>query len=172
MDNPSRKPGELVFNALMVLVSLVLLYQAYHITDHHTLSSPAAFPLSATAIMVFFSALNFYQSWQKRPVTQAIKGFFKHILPINVMVMMGLIALFALSLESIGFIISALVFLTAAVYIFYRQSWWRALSMALVALVGIYCIFRLVFLVILPEGVVPEGEVLAWLSALFNGGGQ
>ncbi len=171
MDNLSRKPGELVFNALMVVASLILLYQAYQITDHHTLSSPAAFPLSATAIMVFFSALNLYQSWKNAAPLHAITTFFTQILPVNVLVMMALIALFAFCLESVGFIPTSLVFLTASLYLFYQKSWWRVLLIASAALLVIYCIFRLVFLVILPEGLVPEGELLAWLHALLSGGG-
>ncbi|QSA19396.1 tripartite tricarboxylate transporter TctB family protein, partial [Vibrio furnissii] len=64
MDVQSRKPGELVFNALMVVLSLVLLYQAFFISDLYTLSSPGAFPLSAAAIMLVFSAVTVWESWK------------------------------------------------------------------------------------------------------------
>lgn len=170
MDVKSRKPGELVFNALMVVLSLVLLYQAFFISDLYTLSSPGSFPLSAAAIMLVFSALTLWESWKKAAVPAAVTQFFKHVLPGNVVFMMALIGVFSLCLESVGFIVSALIFLTVALYFLHKRRLTSAIGMALVALGVIYIVFRLVFLVILPEGVFPEAELLSYLSQLMKGG--
>ncbi|MCG6218676.1 tripartite tricarboxylate transporter TctB family protein [Vibrio furnissii] len=169
MDVQSRKPGELVFNALMVVLSLVLLYQAFFISDLYTLSSPGAFPLSAAAIMLVFSAVTVWESWKKVATPSAMTQFFQHILPGKVIFMMALIGGFALCLESVGFIVSALIFLSIALYFLHQRRVTSAIGLALVALVAIYVVFRLVFLVILPEGVFPEAELLSYFSQLMKG---
>ena len=44
------------------------------------------------------------------------------------------------------------------------------LSVGIVAL--IYLVFRLVFTVLMPAGIVPEAEIIAWAKALFAGKGN
>jgi hypothetical protein len=34
----------------------------------------------------------------------------------------------------------------------------------------IYAVFRLIFQVVLPEGIVPEAEIMAWIEQLFSSG--
>ncbi|XAW89005.1 tripartite tricarboxylate transporter TctB family protein [Vibrio sp. CDRSL-10 TSBA] len=170
MEVKSRKPGELVFSVLMVLLSAGLLYQAFFISDSHALSSPGAFPMSAAAIMLVFSSITVFDTLKKTPVPSALRAFLQQIVPTNVVIMLVLIGLFAFCLESIGFVITTFVFLTVTLLLLHQRNLVKAVSIALLALVVIYIIFRLVFLVILPEGVIPEGEVLSYLSSLFSGG--
>ena len=46
-----------------------------------------------------------------------------------------------------------------------RGGWLRSGIIALGALILIYVIFRLVFQVVLPEGIVPEREILSGFSS-------
>ena len=45
----TRRPGEVVFAALMLAISVFLFWNAYKISGFSSKSSPGAFPLAATA---------------------------------------------------------------------------------------------------------------------------
>ena len=71
------------------------------------------------------------------------------------------------ALETVGFIITAFVFLFATLRYLHKSSWQRSFLLAFMVLVIIYVIFRLIFQVVLPEGIVPEREIMAWVEDLF-----
>jgi hypothetical protein len=80
----------------------------------------------------------------------------------------ALIVLYGLVLESLGFILASFGFLFSGILLLYRRGPLPALGYAVVSIVLIYVIFRLVFQVVLPEGIVPERRILADLGALLG----
>ena len=73
---------------------------------------------------------------------------------------------YALLLSPLGFLPASFLFLFAGMRLLYpRGGWLRSGIIALGALIVIYVIFRLVFQVILPEGIVPEREILSGFSS-------
>ena len=66
--------------------------------------------------------------------------------------------------------ISAALFLTAAIKLMARRSWAMTLTVSLGSLVIIWLVFRLVFTVLLPSGILPEAELVQALRDLFSGG--
>ena len=61
-------------------------------------------------------------------------------------------ALFTVALEPLGFLVSAFVFLLASIHYLHRGAAWFTLAVSAAALGVIYVVFRLLFLVVLPEG--------------------
>jgi hypothetical protein len=81
---------------------------------------------------------------------------------------MALILIYSVVLESLGFILSSFAFLFITIQFLYRRSVLTTLSITLLALVVVYIIFRLVFQVVLPEGIVPEREILSSIKSLWR----
>jgi len=167
MNHPtSRRPGELLFNLLVLIASLFLFWQAYAIAQFSSLSSSGALPLAATSIMVISACLVLIKTI-RLPLEPHVR-FIRHIFPPVIGVVMALILMFAVMLEPIGFILSAAIFLFIAMTFLHRKGWVVSLGLTLVSLALVYCVFRLIFKVILPEGIIPEREIMAVISHWFS----
>ena len=164
----TRKRGEAAFAAGLLALSGVLLWRAYGISGLDALSSPGAFPMAVAAVMVASSALILLRTLRLPPRDASAAS--DAILPRVVLVVTGLVAAYALLLRPLGFLPTSLLFLTAAITLLGRGGVWRSLLVALGCLVGVFIVFRLVFSVLMPPGIVPEGEILAWLGGLLGGG--
>jgi putative tricarboxylic transport membrane protein len=156
-EHRRKRRGEDLFGLIMVVVSVGLFWQAYTIAGFSALSSPGAFPLAAAGVMVIGALVVAYGNLRNSAPRDD-----STILPLNVALFTGLVIAYALLLSPLGFLPASLVFLFAGMRLLYpRGGWLRSGMIALGALVAIYVIFRLVFQVILPEGIVPEREILS-----------
>lgn len=169
-QHTQNKPGETLFGFLMLAVSIGLLWQSYSISGFDALSSPGTFPMAASAVMVITACIICFQNVKLS--TPATASFSEIILPKIVAVMIGMVFVFAVLIDSAGFILTALVFLFSAIKVLHRSSVKRTLLLTLLILVLIYVVFRLIFKVVLPEGIIPEREIMAWVEDLFTAGGQ
>lgn len=168
--NQPRRPGELVFNIAMVAGSLFLLWSAYGISGFEALSTPGAIPMVTTAIMVLCGGLILRDTLRKSPVEG--ETIAKDILPMPVIVTIAAIAAYALVLKPLGFLPTSFLFLTVLVRYLSGGSTLRAAVISLVTVAVIYLLFRIVFTVLMPPGIVPEGEIIAWFKSLFAGKGN
>ncbi|GAA0225421.1 tripartite tricarboxylate transporter TctB family protein [Marinomonas primoryensis] len=162
----TRKPGERVFCFLLVMGSIYLFWQAYKISGFSELSSPGAFPLAASATMILASCIAFINTL-KLPEAEGVR-FVHHCFPPIVATIMALILVYSIILESLGFILSSFAFLFISIQFLYRCRILTTLSITLLALVVVYIVFRLVFQVVLPEGIVPEREILSSIKSLWR----
>jgi hypothetical protein len=169
MDTPdTRRPGEAVFASLMLVVSLILFWQAYRIAGFSSKSSPGAFPLTATGVMIVASVAVLARVLRQPAGTGGFAAFRALAIPNVVLAFGALIVLYGLVLESLGFILASFGFLFSGILLLYRRGPLPALGYAVVSIVLIYVIFRLVFQVVLPEGIVPERRILADFGALLG----
>jgi len=162
----TRKPGERIFCFLLVIGSVYLFWQAYKISGFSKLSSPGAFPLAASATMILASCIAFINTL-KLPAAKGVR-FVYHCFPPIVATIMALILVYSIVLESLGFILSSFAFLFISIQFLYRCRVLTTLSITLLALVVVYIVFRLVFQVVLPEGIVPEREILSSIKSLWR----
>lgn len=166
-DHPHKKPGETAFAAALALLSLFLLWQAYGISGFEALSSPGAFPMAAAAIMLV-SALAILVRTLRNP-HRATVGFFESIAPPQVIVMFVAIGIYGALLVPLGFLPTSFLFLTGGILLLRRGGLVYSVVVATGALALVYLIFRIVFSVLMPEGIVPEGEILSAVGGLFGG---
>ncbi|MCC4273469.1 tripartite tricarboxylate transporter TctB family protein [Marinomonas communis] len=164
---PSRYPGERLFSFLLVIFSIFLLWRSYLISGFSELSSPGAVPIGASAMMVLASCIAFTQSL-KTPLNQEAR-FFYHCFPPVVGFVMALVLVYAVVLEQLGFIATSIIFLWIALKVLSQRSALWSLGLALLSLVLIYVVFRLIFQIVLPEGIIPERAILAAISRFFGG---
>lgn len=164
----TRKPGELVFAVLLTLASLSLLYSAYGISGFDALSAPGAIPMATTLAMAI-SALIVLIKTARKP-RQEGASLVRDVFPGRVVLMMALLLAYAVALKPLGFLPTSALFLILSIRLLGRRSWGFSVGVGLLSLMAIYLVFRILFTVLMPAGIVPEGEMLAWLRALFAGG--
>ena len=166
-DKSRRLPGERLFAATLFALSLWLVTQAFGISGFEALSAPGSFPLAVTAIMALTSGAILWRTL-RLPAAGGLRDW-REVLPLRVVGMVAMVALYAVALKPVGFIPTSFVFLAASIWLLGRRSPAYSLGIAALSVVGIYVVFRLIFSVLMPEGVVPEREIIAWVQGLFAG---
>ena len=172
MQEPQhRKPGEAVFAALVAAASLFLLYTAYGISGFEALSAPGAIPMATTATMLVTSVIVLVKTLGRTP--DPAGSFRRDILPVNVAIVAVMLSKWICTVigdKPLGFLPTSALFLIACIKLLSRRSWAFSIGIGLFSLLAIYLVFRIVFTVLMPAGVVPEGEILAWFRSMFKGG--
>lgn len=163
----TRKPGEVIFALFLSLISLGAVWKAYGIAGFEALSSPGSFPMAVTAIMVISSLIIVVKTLRAKP--DHGHTFFKDILPPAAAMMIVFILLYAIALKPLGFLPTSQLFLFVSVLILSRRGIWFSAWVSVLCLASVYVIFRLVFSVLMPEGVVPEREIIAFFANLLRG---
>lgn len=162
-----RRPGELVFNLVMAVGSVALLWSAYGISGFEALSAPGAIPMVTSAVMLVCAGLILWDTL-RRPLSKSEK-IERDILPIKVVGTIALVIAYALVLKPLGFLPTSFLFLTLMIRFLAGSNLMRAALIAFVSVLVIWLVFRLIFTVLMPPGIVPEAEIIAWVKALFAG---
>ncbi|HMO08481.1 MAG TPA: tripartite tricarboxylate transporter TctB family protein [Paracoccaceae bacterium] len=168
--NEPRRPGELLFNLAMLAASLFLFYSAWRISGFEALSAPGAVPMVATGTMALCAALIVADSLRKSGVTG--ETFWRQILPVPVVVTVVMITAYALALRPLGFLPTSLLFLWVLIRYFTGRSLGWSLMISVMTVAIIWVVFRMIFTVLMPEGIVPEREIIAFVRNLLSGRGN
>ncbi len=164
-----RRPGEVAFAVFLVLASLGLLWNAYGISGFRALSGAGSVPMATTAVMAVTSLLVLIRTAARPKV--ASETFGRDILPPTIIFVALLLVAYGVALRPLGFLPTSALFLIAAIKLLSRRSWVFTVTVALASLVVIWLVFRIVFTVLMPPGIVPEAEVIQILRNLTNRGG-
>lgn len=167
-EEDRRRPGETLFGAFMLAASLFLLWSAYGISGFEALSAPGAIPMATTLVMVVTAALVLMKT-VRLPLDTA-ETIAKDILPVVVLFFAVLLVAYGVLLRPLGFLPTSALFLVAGIKFLGRKSWPWTIFVALASLIVIWLVFRIVFTVLMPAGIVPEAEVIQFFRSLFNGG--
>ncbi|MFD1797004.1 tripartite tricarboxylate transporter TctB family protein [Paracoccus aurantiacus] len=163
-----RRPGELAFGAFLLIGSLALLWNAYGIAGFEALSSPGAIPMATSFVMVVTAALVLLRTSRLPPDrTETIS---RDILPPVVLIFAALLIGYGVLLRPLGFLPTSLLFLVISIKLLSRRSWAWVLMISVVCLVVIWLIFRIVFTVLMPPGIVPEAEFIQFFRNMIGGG--
>ncbi len=163
-----RRPGELVFSIFLLAASLFLLYSAFGISGFEALSAPGSVPMGTSFVMVLAMLYIVYRTFPQ-PVVEA-ESVRRDILPRLVVLFIGLLVAFGILIKPLGFLPTAAIFLTVSIKVLSRKSWIYAAGIGLGSLLVIWLLFRIVFTVLLPAGIVPEAEFIQIFRNLFAGG--
>lgn len=168
-----RRPGEMIFASLLFVASLYLLWNAHGIENPfgpNGLSSPRSIPLATTCTMVVTAALILFKT-AKLPVDR-VETLAKDILPPVVVLFACFLVLYGLVLRPLGFLPTSALFLIAAIKTLSKKSWHWTIGVSLGSLIVIWLIFRIIFSVLMPAGIVPEAEFIQFFRSLANEGMQ
>lgn len=165
-----RRPGELVFGAFLTLASLYLLWDAWGIENAfgpNGLSSPRAIPLATTLVMVVSAGVIFFKDLRlPRVAGETLSG---DILPVTVVILALMLVAYGIALKPLGFLPTSALFLIGAIKLLARRGWIWTLSISLGSLIVIWVIFRIVFTVLMPSGIVPEAEFIQLFRNMMAG---
>jgi len=156
----TRRPGELAFICLLALFSAAALWQAYDISEFTGLSQPGVFPMLAAATMLLSCVFILRDTLRTRPNQEPGQrtAFWHTIMPMRLMVMLAMVALYLYAMPWLGFVIASGLFLFACFAYLWRKSLLISLLLAAGSLAAVYFLFRIVFEVVLPQGtLVPAG---------------
>ncbi len=159
----TRLPGERVFALAMLGLALFVLWQAYGIAGLSGLASPGALPLAAGSVMVVAAVATVWQG-RRLPADPARRAFLPTLLPVRLVGFLVLVGGLALVLDRLGFLLAGTGFLALGMFWLHRRQPLHVLAWSILAVAVIYVLFRLLFEVLLPEGVVPERAILAWIG--------
>ncbi|GHF39786.1 tripartite tricarboxylate transporter TctB family protein [Seohaeicola zhoushanensis] len=162
-----RRPGELVFGAAMLLGSLGLLWNAYGISGFDALSAPGTVPMATTSVMVISAAIVFLRDMRLPRVSG--ETVLKDILPGVVVLVALLLIAYGFLLQPLGFLPTSALFLVTAIKLLGGRNWTWTIAVSFVSLLIIWIVFRIVFTVLMPAGIVPEAEMVQVLRNLFSG---
>ncbi|WP_347312803.1 tripartite tricarboxylate transporter TctB family protein [Defluviimonas sp. SAOS-178_SWC] len=163
----SRRPGELAFAIFLLLASGYLLKEAYGISGFEALSGPGVVPMGTTAVMLITALIAVLTTWRRPLLTT--ETIAKDILPLRVIVFVVLIVSYGLLLKPVGFLPTSAIFLILAIKFLDPRSWLFATAVALFSLILVWFVFRIIFTVLMPAGIVPEAEMVQALRDLFGG---
>jgi putative tricarboxylic transport membrane protein len=158
----ARLPGEVGFVLVLLLVSVFMLWQAFLISGFDSLSSPGVFPMIATATMLV-SGLIILGDTRRLPPEDGGGGwerFRRRIAPLPIALFTALIVAYVLLLERAGFLLSSYLFLVASMLLLGSRRIVLTLLVSAGALAAIHIVFRTVFSVVLPKGVLLDRVLL------------
>lgn len=163
----SRRPGEAVFSLILAGISGFLLWTAYGIAGFEALSSPGALPMAAAGTMLVSALVIVAQTLRRRPVDGETLA--RSILPTPILVTIGLVAAYAVLLKPLGFVPTSFLFVAVLIRILSGRPLLFCAAVGAASVLLIYLVFRVIFNVIMPEGIVPERQILAAIGGLFTG---
>ena len=164
-DPHTRQPGEVAFALFILICSIGLLVSAYGISGFKALSAPGSVPMATTAVMVVAAVLVMVKTL-RMPAASGL-SFWHDVLPLRIIVLMAMMGAFGFAFKTLGFLPTAGVFLILSMKYLGKRGWAKTTVIALGSLVAIWIVFRVVFTVLLPSGIVPEAELLQFFRNLF-----
>ena len=93
------------------------------------------------------------------------------ILPPAVVLFSLASAIYGILLKPLGFLPTSALFLILAIKFLARRGWVWTLAVSLGSLIVIWLIFRIVFSVLMPAGILPEAEFIQFFRDLFRAEG-
>lgn len=166
-DN-ARRPGEVAFAVFLSLFSIALLWNAYGISGFEALSGPGTVPMLTAAVMLITALVSLAHTL-RRPLIGS-ESIARDILPRQVLIFFVLLVLYGILLRPLGFLPTSALFLIASVKLLGRYGLGFSMLVSLGTLAMVWIVFRLIFSVLMPEGIVPEGEFIQMFRNLTAGG--
>lgn len=148
--------GEKLFDWLLLLFSIGVLYEALRIDDGLRLNSAGSFPIGLALIMLASSLAILFSHRRKqrdpniRNAAQELKVFLNEHFKMHIIVFSIVSIMYLAAIVWTSFYVSTFAFL-AAMFIYYRQG--KVISSLLIASLAIaviYVLFTMVFRVYLP----------------------
>ena len=151
-----RLAGELTFMALLVLVSVFLLWTSYEISSFDSLAAPGSFPMVCAAAMLVTGLINAVKTARAKLNLENgetwLQQFGRKVTPVQLIAFTVLIFLYMLGMEYIGFLLASYIFLAASMYLLGSRRVGLNLLISLLVLAAIFIVFRTAFSVVLPAG--------------------
>lgn len=147
--------GERAFSWLLLLFSLGVFYEAYRIAGFSSISSPGAFPIGLSLLMIGTMVVIIVGQFRRpKPENDGaldeMRRFASEHFPLTFVVFALLAIGYLVLLEPLGFVVATMLFLFVSMVYFNRGKVLMSALIAAGAIVIIYALFTLLFQVYLP----------------------
>lgn len=152
-----RLPGEFVFALLLIVLSVVLIWQSYKISGFSSFTSAGAYPLVTTTVMLVSAIVILYQTLHT-PRTESEGGesvamqFFKALTPATIVKFTLAILAYMLLLEWLGFLLCSYLFLVIGMWLLGSKRFGLNMLLSALSLGLIHVVFQTIFSVAVPRG--------------------
>jgi hypothetical protein len=145
-----EKPGELFFIIILILIVAALLTESIKLKGivQGTANGPGVMPQIISFMLLLLLVLICFQLIKKKELK--VMEVLQYLFSAEVIILLGLVVLFALLLERLHFELTALLFLWASMFLLERRDALKKLVISLFILGTIVLIFAYGFKVILP----------------------
>lgn len=156
MGKKELKAGEIGLGIILVLFSILAIYESYRISEANlTIASPGAFPMFISIILLVFSiwiGIENYQSkrLKKYSVLEKTKSIASLVLSKDIFLTIAFLIIYAFILEKVGFIISTIMFLWTSISFLTKGKIFKNLGVSILIVASIVLIFNTIFNVVLP----------------------
>ena len=147
------KKGEKVFDIVLVAIAVVFVILACQITpfDKMTASSEGFYPVVVSIISLLLAAANFLKSNAERKKNGAVADIEQEsVFNKDVLIMISFLAMYAVLIFLVHYIIATLVFTTLSVLYLSGKDWKTSALVGFIATMMIVLVFKYGFSVILP----------------------
>lgn len=149
--NHYLRPGEQAFAVALVLLSGLFFSEAYSISGFKGLTTGGVMPMLASGVMVV-SSLAILAGTFSRLRSAETQTTIDYLFPLRVVLFASVVALYAVAIPYVGFILASGGFLFVAILGLWRKGPLWSLVISAFSMVAIYFLFRIVFQVVLPVG--------------------
>jgi hypothetical protein len=94
----------------------------------------------------------------------------RDIMPMPIVLTIVMVGAYALLLKPLGFLPTSFLFVAILIRVLGGQGIVFCATVSASSILLIYIVFRVIFNVIMPEGIVPEREILAFFGRLWPAG--
>lgn len=150
-----QRPGELDIGIVLLVFSVCAFWKSYAIEGFSSLTSSGVFPMLASGVMII-SGIFILAKTARLPKSQenSETSAIGYLLPAKFVVFVPMMIAFAAAMPWVGFFPSAAGFIFIAISFLWRKNVIRTIFITLLSVCAIYVIFRLLFKVVLPTGVL------------------
>ncbi len=145
------RPGEQTFAVALVLLSGLVFSEAYSISGFKGLTTGGVMPTLASGVMVVSSLAILTGTFSRSRSTET-QRIIDYLFPLRVVLFALVVALYAVAIPYLGFILASGGFLFVTILGLWRRGALWSLTISVVSMVAIYFLFRIVFQVVLPVG--------------------
>ncbi len=152
-----RRPGELVFAVLILVLSLWLFWEATRISGFSGLSTPGVFPMLASGLMVLSALAILRKAAGLKAAEGGMRRFLAEVTPLRQVAMLLLVGAYVATMPWLGFLLASGLFLFLGIQFLWRRHVVLTAVVTLAALAVIHVLFREIFQVVLPKGTLLPG---------------
>ena len=154
-DEHTLRPAEVLFLALLLFLSVAIIYMSYKISGFSSFSSPGAFPLFVGVVMLFSCIMSLRETRKGKKSAydtqiNEISAALKILFPGKMMIFTLMIITYGYFLGSVGFLISTSCFLWVSMVYLKGATSLKAIWITILNVSLTYAVFRYIFLVLLP----------------------
>jgi hypothetical protein len=144
--------GEILIDGFIFIITAAFFYQSLKLEGvfQGIANGPGTFPQTMTAFVLVLISIELVKAYRNNNKLGKVSAIIADVFPRKVIILIGLVIIYALVLEKLHFTISTLLFLWIGMFAFDSKRPIHKLIISVIVLSAILLIFKTIFMVLLP----------------------